>query len=306
MSGFLLLRPFWLLALIPVAAVLIWRLRCRASGDWARIADPALLPLLVKLGFLTESRGGRRRAVLPFLAAGILALALSGPALLRPGAVSLRALDPMILLLDLSPSVVGDEKVLADLQAAAAILLAQAEGRPVGVALYAADAYLASAPTSDAASLQGLIAVLSRETMPVAGSRPDMALTMAREFFGGGTGIGGADFVLISDGGGATPRAAEEAARLAHDGARVWALALTRGAPGAPAPDPAALGEIARRGGGALLDAEAAADLPRRIASLRKARLARDESLDSALRDYGLWLLPLAMLAILPRFRRLA
>ncbi|MFT4151846.1 MAG: VWA domain-containing protein, partial [Paracoccaceae bacterium] len=229
----LLLRPLWLIALLPVLAAAVWVRRRRLAGDWAQVVDPALMPALRRLGLLAE--GGRNRtAMLPFLAAAVMSVALAGPAVLRPGAVAWKALDPMVLMLDLSPSVVADVRVLGDLQVAAATLLARSEGRPVGMVVYAADAYLASAPTSDAQSLQGLIAVLGQGTMPVVGSRPDIALSMARDLFGGkdGPGIGGADLVVISDGGGAGPRATEEAARLAHDGARVWALALPRAAEG--------------------------------------------------------------------------
>lgn len=242
MSGLpalILLRPWWLLVLPLTLLAAIWMRRRRLAGAWAGVIEPALMPALRRLGLLSD---GRRdpAVVLPFAAAALLALALSGPAMPRQGAVEYRALDPLVLALDLSPSVVADPRALADAQASAATLLQLANGRPVGMMVYAADAYLASAPTSDADNLSGLIAVLARDTMPVAGSRPDIALSMARDLFGGrnGPGIGGADLVLISDGGGTGPRAVEEAARLATDGARVWALTLPHAAEGAPPPTP--------------------------------------------------------------------
>lgn len=308
MSGLpalILLRPWWLLVLPLTLLAAIWMRRRRLAGAWAGVIEPALMPALRRLGLLSD---GRRdpAVVLPFAAAALLALALSGPAMPRQGAVEYRALDPLVLALDLSPSVVADPRALADAQASAATLLQLANGRPVGMMVYAADAYLASAPTSDADNLSGLIAVLARDTMPVAGSRPDIALSMARDLFGGrnGPGIGGADLVLISDGGGTGPRAVEEAARLATDGARVWALTLPRAAEGAPPPNPDALAQLARAGGGDAFAMDEASALMDRIAASRTIRLAREDIAGQGFRDFGPFLLPLAMLAMLPLFRR--
>lgn len=305
MTQMLLLRPFWLLALLPVLALALWVRRRQLAGEWAGVIDARLMPALRRMGLIADGRTDAL-AMLPFMAGAGLVVALSGPAMLRPGAVSFRALDPLVMVLDLSPSVVADPAVLADLQAAAATMLAEADGRPVGMMVYAADAYLASASTSDAASLQGLIAVLQRDTVPVAGSRPDIALSMARDLFGGndGPGLGGADLVLVTDGGGTGLRAVEEAARLKSDGARVWALALPRSAPGAPPPDVAKLAELAAAGGGDSLPAAEARDLMTRIAAVRVARLTEEDTGGQTYRDFGPWLLALPLLALFPLFRR--
>lgn len=305
-GGLILLRPWWLLALLAVAAATALLRRRKLGRDWAGVIDPALMPVIRRLGLIAK---GRRDGalLLPVFAAAILSLALAGPAVMRPGMVEYRAMDPLLLVLDLSPSVAADDIVLGDLRAATARLLAASEGRPVGLMVYAADAYLASAPTSDADSLQGLIAVLDRDIMPVEGSRPDIALSMVPQMFGGkdGTGMGGADIVLISDGGGADLLAIEEATRLRDSGARIWALTLPRAAPGAPPPNPDALDRIARAGGGAAMPTDEVASMIARIAATRDIRLARDPALRAAWMDLGPWLMPFALLALLPLFRRL-
>jgi Ca-activated chloride channel family protein len=303
-TDLVLLRPWWLLALLPVAASALWLWRRRAAGEWAAVIDPVLLPALRRLGHL--GAGGAEPA--PFLAcasAGLLALALAGPAVPRAGAGAWERLDPIVLMLDLSPSVASGP-ARADLQAAAARILHAAGGRPVGIMVYAADGYVASAPTSDAASLEGLIAVLAPDTMPVGGSRPDIALAEARDIFSaeeGPSDPGGADFILISDGGGAD-RALDEARRLAAEGARVSTLALAPQTPGAPAPNPDALAALAREGGGA----SAAAREPRavldRIEAARIARIARSGEATLVFRDLGPLLLSLAALPALALFRR--
>lgn len=305
MTGTLIwLRPWWLLALLAVALAGLRLHRRRLGRDWDGVIDPALMPVIRRLGLIVK---GHRdlAALLPPVAGAILSLALAGPAAMRPGMVEYRALDPLLVVLDLSPSVVADDLVLADLKTATARLLAAAQGRPVGLMAYAADAYLVSAPTSDADSLQGLIAVLDRNIMPVEGSRPDIALSMVPQMFGSREGLGGADIVLISDGGGADLLAVEESARLQGAGMRVWALVLTKNAPGAPPPDPDAMNGIARAGGGAAMPTDEVAQLIARIAAARDIRLARDPVARAAWLDLGPWLLPFALLALLPAFRRL-
>ena len=298
-----LLRPWWLLALLPTAALALWLWRHRAAGEWAAVIDPALLAAMRRLGHL---RAGTTDPS-PFLAcaaAALLAGALAGPAVPREGSDSFERIDPIILLLDLSPSVASGP-ALADLQAAAAQVLQSAGARPVGMMVYAADGYVASAPTSDAASLQGLIAVLSPKTMPVAGSRPDIALAEARDIFGTAdlADPGGADFIVISDGGGAD-RALDEARRLASEGARVSTLALARQAAGAPAPDAPALAELARVGGGTTAPARAPRPVLAAIEGARIARIARSDEAGRVFRDLGPWLLGLAALPGLALFRR--
>lgn len=55
-GGLLLLRPLWLLALPPLMALAIFVWRRRAAGAWAAVLDPALLPVLRRLGLLTDGR----------------------------------------------------------------------------------------------------------------------------------------------------------------------------------------------------------------------------------------------------------
>ena len=304
MTDLTLLRPLWLLALPAVALLAAWLWRHRAAGEWAAVIDPPLLAAMRRLGHLRADRADPS----PFLAcaaAALLVLALAGPAVLRDGAESFERLDPIVLMLDLSPSVVAGP-ALADLQAAAAQVLQSAGGRPVGIMVYAADAYLASAPTSDPASLQGTIAVLSAETMPVGGSRPDIALAEARDIFAGEgqpADPGGVDFILVTDGGGAD-RALDEARRLAAEGARVSTLALADPAPGAPPPDAAALAELARLGGGVTAPAAAPRPVLDGIEAARIARIARSPESAQVYRDLGPWLLGLAALPALLLFRR--
>lgn len=305
----ILLRPWWLLAPLLLAGLAFWLWRRRKAGAWAAILAPEVREKLQAMGRF--SPGSRRwTALAPVLAAALTALALSGPARLLPSAASFERVDPLVIAFDLSPSVARSAANLADAQAAAAWILGRAEGRPVGLILYAADAYLASAPTADVASLETLIGALGPETMPVVGSRPDFALNQARVLFGSAgaatrPGLLGADVIFISDGAGIGVHAEEEAARLKAEGARVWALGLERAPPeGAPPPDPEALRRLAAAGGGVYASARDPAPLLEALAKARRGILARSPLAPQAFEDFGRWILLLALIPALLLFRR--
>ena len=79
-----LLRPWWLLALLPVAGLALWLWRHRAAGEWAAVIDPPLLAAMRRLGHLRA--GGTDPS--PFLAcaaAALFSVALAGPAVPRAG-----------------------------------------------------------------------------------------------------------------------------------------------------------------------------------------------------------------------------
>lgn len=301
----MLLRPLWLLALAPVVlgAVALWRRQ--TAGGWEGIVSPGVLGFLHHHGYL-GAPARRWPLLLPFAVAGATVLALSGPAKLREDGIAYARLDPLVLMLDLSASVTGGGN-LGDAQAAAAFILQNAGGRPVGIMVYAADAYVASAPTSDTATLESLIAVLDARTMPVGGSRPDIALAEAATVFAAPDmpGIGGTDLVILSDGGGAGTRAEQEAAALRARGARVWTLALDRAdlPPEAPAPDIAGLAAIAAAGGGAAGSARDPRPLMAEIAAARTVALARSPEAPLVVDDLGRWLLLMALPAALLLFR---
>lgn len=304
-GSLLLLRPWWLAALPALG--LCWWLARRDGGlaGWARVIDRELMPVLGSLGHVIRPLS-RTGPLVPLAVASTLALALSGPAQRNDHAPSFGNLDGTILVMDMSPSVARGGG-LDDAQAAAAYLLERIGGRPVGLILFAGEPYLVSAMTTDAATLASPIAVLDAETMPDAGSRPDRALAMA-----GGVlaeaGIVGGDVVLISDGGGIGPAAAEEARRIARAGGRVSTVFVAPAAapPDMPAPDPEALAGVADAGGGV---AATVGDVDRIADGLRRSRtssLARSGLAPLLFTDLGRLLVAVALVPALLLFRRSA
>ena len=46
-ENFTLLRPYWLLALIPVALLIVFLLNIKKQHNWKQVCDQALLPFII-------------------------------------------------------------------------------------------------------------------------------------------------------------------------------------------------------------------------------------------------------------------
>ena len=298
MDGLILLRPLWLLALLPLAGLALLRVaRSPDAGGWERVMGRDMLRAMQVLGAL----GGRQplwmRLLAP-LALAALILGLAGPALPRTDAPVLAQADAVVLAMDLSPSV-AQGPGLDQAKLAAAGLAQGLSGRPVGLVLFSGEAFTATAPTLDVGSLQTQIGVLDGDTMPAAGSRPAAAMGMAGQMLAG---LPRADLVLISDGGGVDAQAVAEADRLAGQGVRLWALRLTDLAADAPAPPADALGRLVR--GGEIMDWDRMDRLAGQL--VRSGGSVRDPVLQALqYRDLGPWLALLVLPSLLVMLRKL-
>lgn len=299
MDGLILLRPWWLAALVPLAVLALWSLRRRPdAGGWQSVMPAPMLNAMQGLGHLGGLRP-RWQGLLAPAALTALVLGLSGPALPRSDAPVLAQTDAAVIAIDLSPSV-ATGAALAEAQLAAAGLVQEMAGRPVGLILYGGEAFTVAAPTSDGATLESQIAVLDADTVPSPGSRPAAALGLAGQMLAG---LRRADLILISDGGGVDAQTLAEADRLARQGIRISALRLSGIASGAlPAPQDA-LDKLLRGGGAAM-----AANDPRPLAARldRSGATIRDPALTALqYRDLGRFIAALAGLPLLLMLRRL-
>ncbi|WP_232629585.1 vWA domain-containing protein, partial [Methylobacterium sp. Leaf118] len=236
-----LLRPLWFLAL-PVVAALALRAAWRSAplGDWSRAVDPALMALATRRGLVL---GGRRQANLAAaLAAGLLAVALTGPAVERPEAATFRNLDATVIVLDLSRSVTEGGRFKEARQTAEAV--AEAAGtRSVALVIYAGDAYTAVSPTTDREAIGTTLFALDADTVPDRGTHPERGLALARRMLAEAN-VVAADVVLISDGDGIGQAAEREAAAIRARGWQLHGLFVPAAKslpPGAPATDRTAL-----------------------------------------------------------------
>ncbi|BBE71831.1 VWA domain-containing protein [Oharaeibacter diazotrophicus] len=302
-----LLRPAALL-LLPALAAAGLLLRPRGGlGDWRRAIDAPLFSALTSLGAVSGDDGGGRRVDALLAALAIVAVALAGPAVRRPGTEAWRNLDGMVLAVDVSRSTTAGGG-LAEGRFAAQALAAAAGARQTALVVYAGDAYLAESFTADSAALGQLIAALGPDIVPDGGSDPARALALAGERLAA-AGIPAGDVVLIGDGGGIGDAAIAAAAKLAAAGHRVHAVTTPGTAPGGgPAPDGrAAATRLAAAGGGTTADAADPAPVAAVVGAAAASRLAASDFVPLGWFDLGRPLLVLAgLLLLVAAFRRRA
>ena len=98
-AEFHFLRPWWLLALLPLGWLLWYLARSRGDGEaWRRLVDAHLLP-----GLLVDTGGTSRRLPLALLGLGwlLLSLALAGPTWTRLPQPVYQAQQYRVIALDL-------------------------------------------------------------------------------------------------------------------------------------------------------------------------------------------------------------
>ncbi len=323
----LMLRPLWLLALLPLA-LLLWALWRRSRSDasiWNRLVDPHLLPHL-----LVGETGSPRRWPLILLGVGwlLLVLALAGPVWERLPQPVFATTSQRVILLDLSPSLNAADLKPSRLARARFeildLLRASTEGQ-VALLAFGPEPFVVSPLTGDAKTIADQIPQLTTDLIPVPGPRrTDLALRFAGDLLER-AGARNGELILVTDDAGNLAGALEMARALQSAGHRLSVLAVGT-AKGAPVPasgggfvqdaagaiqiarlDPEPLRELARAGGGRYLEAEIG-DGDTRILTAGGGtlgeRIDQTELVADQWREEGPWLLlillPLAALA----FRR--
>ncbi|WP_417438229.1 VWA domain-containing protein [Idiomarina sp.] len=181
MNEFHLLRPWWLLALIPVV-LLYWRLLYsqKHQAGWHQWLPGHLSKVLVKSGSQPSLWPAHR-----FLLISVLAtLALSGPTWERLPQPVYQLESGQVVIMDMSPSVLADDispNRLTRMRYKAIDLVRAGLDGDTGLIAYADDAFIISPLTADNRNLMNLIPSLSPDIMPAQGSEPQLALELADE-----------------------------------------------------------------------------------------------------------------------------
>jgi len=179
-SDFHFLRPWWFLALLPVALVLLGIRHAQSSSrPWRGIIAPHLLPHL--LGGQTErSRFGPQQ----FLALGWLlaVLALAGPTWRREPAPFAEDTAALAIVVKVTPSM-KTEDVQPDRLSRAAEkihdLLAQRRGAKTALIAYAGSAHAVMPATTDGGIIDTFAQALDPKIMPGDGDAAAEALKLA-------------------------------------------------------------------------------------------------------------------------------
>jgi len=194
-----LIRPYWLLALLPLALIIWLAARTQShSRSWASVIDKRLLPHLLK-GVTVHKKNMPIKRL--FLLGFIVIFALAGPAFeKRPQAV-FKTQSALVILLDLSRSMDATDIKPSRLSRAHFkindILSQRKEGQTALIA-YAANAYVVSPLTDDANTISSQVPALETYIMPAQGSRLDIALNKAAELFTN-AGQSSGDVLVITD-----------------------------------------------------------------------------------------------------------
>jgi Ca-activated chloride channel homolog len=180
LSGFIFLRPLWLLALPPLLA-LAWILhrQARYRSGWESILPARWQPLLLEPG------GAARGFTIPLLAAGwcLAILALAGPALRGSVHLTEQNQASVVVALDLSRNMLATDLSPSRLERAQRKiqdLMRLPEGYQVGLVVYAGSAHRVTPVSDDQATLANLLGALEPTLMPSQGNDTAAALSLAR------------------------------------------------------------------------------------------------------------------------------
>ncbi|WP_278400961.1 VWA domain-containing protein [Stutzerimonas kunmingensis] len=172
-----LLRPYWLL-ILPLLIWLLWRLwhRQLQVGRWQRLLPEAFHAALLTRGRLRHSR-------LPWLVLGLAwllaVIALLGPSWQRFEQPSIKRSDPLVVLLELTPSMLASDAPPTRLEQAKRKLLDLLERRQdvqTAVVVFAGSAHTVVPLSDDLATTRNLLDALHPTLMPEQGQRADLAV----------------------------------------------------------------------------------------------------------------------------------
>jgi len=199
LNQFHFLRPHILWLLIP-AALLCWGLARTVlnSGQLQKIIDPDLLPHLLL-------RGGAKR---PWLFALIFALlagtivALAGPTWRKLPTPVYSSQDALVILLDLSPSMMATDlspNRLTRARLKILDILRQRKDGLTALVAYGGEAHVVTPLTEDTATIANLVPALSPSIVPVPGSNIEMAVETGLRLLRDGAG-GRGQLLAVTDG----------------------------------------------------------------------------------------------------------
>ncbi|MCS6114897.1 vWA domain-containing protein [Shewanella baltica] len=193
------IRPEWLLALVPLALVLLslWR-QHESHSAWNRYIAPHLAKILVTQG----NKKSRRPLHLLAFTWLIATFALAGPAVNKQSLPVFAAEQGRVLVMDMSVSMFATDLApnrLTQAKFRATDLLRNLKEGETGLVAFAGDAFTISPLTRDTGTLLNLLPTLSPEIMPVRGSNLAAGLTQAKTLLAQGGHIRG-DIIVMTDG----------------------------------------------------------------------------------------------------------
>ncbi|MBE1298340.1 MAG: VWA domain-containing protein [Alteromonadaceae bacterium] len=200
LDNFHFLRPYWLLAFIPLLAVTLFiKRKLKAQSGWQSVLANHLYQHLI-----SDKNIGRNLPPMNLLLVAWLltCLALAGPTWERLPQPVYQVNQGKVIVMDMSLSMRSTDIAPNRLSRAkfkAIDLLNKVSEGEVGLVAYAGDAFVISPLTADVQNLTALIPSLSPEIMPTSGSEPIYAMEEAFALLNN-AGYKKGDIYLITDG----------------------------------------------------------------------------------------------------------
>lgn len=181
MADFHFIRPLWLFAIFGlfIMLYLLKKLHVKQSG-WQQLLPNHLAKVLVQSSVKTKSSS----LILPFFIGLLSILAMAGPSWQKLPQPVYQVAQGSVLIMDMSYSMYSTDVAPNRLTRArykAIDLLDSINEGEVGLIAYAGDAFSISPLTDDSNNIKLLLPSLSPELMPVLGSNPFAALTLAHD-----------------------------------------------------------------------------------------------------------------------------
>ncbi len=301
MADFHLLRPLWLLAIVPLV-LLAWRLfhQTPVMHAWNNVCDTHLLPWLMQV----KGRTQRTRPLLLLLTSSLLMIiSLTGPTWSRLPVPTYQQIQPRVLVLDMTPEMLVRDLSPDRLSRAKFKLHDLFEHRDAGqfgLVVYTAEPFVVSPLTDDGQTIDALLPSLTPRIMPVTGNRLEKALELAGELIKQAGSQTGQILVLT-----ATPPsqpAVVAAKTLAHHGINTSVIPVLGKTSTSPL-----FKQLATAGQGEVISfTDTTADLDHWL-TISRANQRYGINLQNDIpiwRDQGRWFLIPALILLLPVFRR--
>lgn len=200
LADFHFLRPWWLLALLPTAGILIALARRRlGSGRWQDVCDAELLPFILQD---KPAPKGRLSMIGTGLATMAAIFALAGPTWQRLPGPAFRNDAALVIALDLSKSMdAADTKPsrLGKARYKIADLLKQRRDGQTALLVYGGDSFTVTPLTSDTATIDSQLPALTTDIMPSPGSDAGNAVQRATDLLRQ-AGLVRGHILLVADG----------------------------------------------------------------------------------------------------------
>ena len=202
LSQFHFLRPIWLLGLLPVLIFWVYyRWKQYSLGNWKKLINPELITYLTHDNSLESRQHESLKTYFWSLAWLLACLALAGPAWEQTPQPIHKKESAMVILLDLSPSMLAQDSKPSRLVRARFklidILSARKEGY-TALIVYSGSAHVVSPLTEDTNTIISMVNSLEPSIMPEYGSNVEEAVDSALAIVKHG-GFEKADLILITD-----------------------------------------------------------------------------------------------------------